>query len=173
MVQVERSVTINRTRDEVYECWRDLDNLPRLCDRVEDVSYTTAGRTHWSVRGPGGVAIEWDAEITAERPGEQLAWRSLDGADVTNEGRIEFRDAPFGRGTEMRVVVTYEPPAGALGTLVAKLTGDEPRHYLRETLRRFKQVAETGEVLLSDGRPEGAGADAVHPAQPAEREAAS
>lgn len=168
MVQVERSVTINRTRDEVYDCWRDLDNLPRLFDRVEEVEYVAVGRTHWSVRGPGGVSIKWDAEITVERPGDVLAWRSLEGADVHNEGRIEFRDAPPGRGTEMRVVVTYEPPAGALGTLVAKMTGNDPKHYLRETLRRFKQVAETGEVLLSDGRPQGAGADAVHPAQPAE-----
>jgi len=101
------------------------------------------------VRGPGSAAIEWDAEITAERPGDLSSWRSLDGAYVHNEGRIEFRDAPLGRGTEMRVVVTYEPPAGALGRLVAKTTGDDPKRYFCEALRRFTQLSKTGEGLLS------------------------
>lgn len=143
MLQLERTVTINRPRDEVYECWRDFDNLPRLFEPIEDVTFVSPGRTHWTLRGPGGESLQWDAEIIADRPGDLLAWRSLEGADLSNEGRVEFRDAPAGRGTELRVVVAYEPPGGLRGTAVAAAMGDDLLSHLRELLQRFKQVAET------------------------------
>jgi uncharacterized membrane protein len=127
------------------------------------------------VKGPAGAAIEWDAEITEDRPGELLAWRSLEGADVPNEGRVQFADAPGDRGTEIRVDLKYDPPAGKLGALVAGLFGEEPAQQLRDDMRRFKQVIETGEVLLSDGSAAGAGQGASQQrvAQPGGGEAKS
>ena len=175
MVHVSKSVTINRPRAEVYEFWRDLDNLPRFMIHLKEVTYIAPRQSHWCVHGPAGTSIEWDAEMTDDRPGELLAWRSLPGADVPNEGRVQFSDAPGDRGTEIHVDLSYDPPAGKLGALVARLFGEEPAQQLRDDLRRFKQVLETGEVVLSDGSAEGAGQGPLkqRAAQPADAETAS
>ena len=70
-------------------------------------------------------------------------------SDIDHEGWIEFRDNAFGRGTEVRVLISYDPPAGAVGKLVAKVMQREPRVQARRELRRFKQLMETGEVSTS------------------------
>ena len=53
-------------------------------------------------------------------------------------------------------------------TAVAKLFGEEPSQQIRDDLRRFKQVMEIGEVVLSDGSLQGPGEGATkeRPAQP-------
>jgi uncharacterized membrane protein len=101
------------------------------------------------------VEIEWEAEISDQRINELIAWRSIGDASVTNWGEVEFRPAPGGRGTEIRVRLSYDPPAGKLGGTIAKLFGEAPDQQLRDDLRRFKQVLETGEVVRSEGSPEG------------------
>lgn len=168
MVQVTKSVTINRPRQEVYDFWRDLQNLPRFMQHLESVTAGPGPRSHWVATGPAGTTVSWDAEIVEDRPGELLAWRSIDGATVPNAGVVLFDDAPGDRGTELRVEVRYDPPGGTAGATVAKLFGEEPGQQLRDDLRRFKQVLETGEVVLSDGSREGAGQGywKQRPAQP-------
>lgn len=169
MQQITQSVTINRPREEVYECWRDLDNLPLVIPELKSVTLQPGGRSHWVMEGPGEARLEWDAEITAEQQNVLLAWRSFDGGTVKNEGEVFFSDAPGGRGTEMRVTLRFDPPAGALGAALASWLGEDPEATVREALRRYKQVLETGEVLRSDGSPRGAGQDLTNqrPAQPA------
>jgi uncharacterized membrane protein len=169
MLHISRSVTINRPRHEVYDCWRDLDNLPRVIPELESVALQGGGRSHWVVKAPAGTTVEWDAEITTDEPGLRLAWRTLDGASVPSHGEVRFADAPAGRGTELRVDLRFEPPAGAVGQAVAAWLGHDPVATVREALRRYKQVLETGEVLRSDGSPHGAGQGLTeqHPAQPA------
>lgn len=169
MPHITQSVTINRPREEVYECWRDLDNLPLVIPEVSSVTLQPGGRSHWVMSGPGGDGLEWDAEITAEQQNVLLAWRSIDGGTVKNQGEVYFADAPGGRGTEIRVILGFDPPAGALGAALARWLGEDPETTLREALRRYKQVLETGEVLRSDGSPRGAGQHLTSqlPAQPA------
>lgn len=157
MLEVRRSVTVSRSREEVYRFWRDLENLPRFMQHLEAVTSPGERRSHWIARGPAGTRIEWDAEILEDRPNELIAWRSLEKSDVRNEGVVRFTPAPADRGTEVHVELRYEAPAGKAGAAVAKLFGEEPGVQIRDDLRRFKQVMETGEVLLSDGSPEGAG----------------
>lgn len=175
MPQLTRSITINRPRHEVYECWRDLDNLPRVIPQLESVSLQSPGRSRWAVKGPAGERWEWDALITADQPGTLLAWRTSVGSRLPSQGEVYFGDAPEGRGTELRVLITFDPPGGALGQAVASWLGEDPDAVLREALRRYKQVLETGEVLRSDGSPEGAGQGLTdqRPAQPAARQVAS
>ena len=98
---------------------------------------------------PGGAEVEWTSEITDDVPGERIAWKTVEDADVEHCGWIEFRDGPFGRGSEVRAFVSYDPPAGRLGKLVAKVMQREPRVQVRRELRRFKQLMETGEVSTS------------------------
>jgi uncharacterized membrane protein len=137
---------------------------------LQSVESLGDGRWRWRATGPAGIEVEWDAEVLDERIDEFIAWRSVGEAPVTNSGRVEFRPAPGGRGTEIRVWLTYDPPAGKLGTWVAKLFGEAPDQQVSDDLRRFKQVLETGEVVRSEGTPEGTKTSrmiAQRPAQPA------
>lgn len=144
-----RAVLINRPRQELYAFWRDFKNLPTFMENVKSVELMESGRSSWMIAGPGGMDVELLSEITEDRPGEYIAWRSLDGSDVDHEGWIEFRDNAFGRGTEVRVFINYDPPAGVVGKLVAKVMQREPRVQARRELRRFKQLMETGEISTS------------------------
>jgi uncharacterized membrane protein len=163
---VSAGVTVNKSAEDAYGLWREFDRLPVFMTHVVDVA---ADGKHWVAEAPGGGTVEWDAEIVEDTPGEVLAWRSLPGADVTNAGRVTFAPAPGNRGTEVRVELTYEPPAGALGNTVARLLGQEPRQQVTDDLRRYKQVLETGEVVRSEASPEGARSGRLvtqHPGQP-------
>lgn len=145
---IGRTVTINRPRAELYAYWRDFANLPRFLDNVERVDIISPTRSHWVVKAPAGKTVEWDAVITDEREGEFIAWASQDGADVPNSGTIAFRDAGE-RGTIVTATIVYDPPAGVIGKVIAKLFQREPAIQARRDLRRFKQLMETGEVATA------------------------
>ncbi|MFN3932361.1 MAG: SRPBCC family protein [Brevundimonas sp.] len=143
-----RAVMINRPRQELYDFWRDFTNLPAFMENVKSVEITGEASS-WLIAGPAGVEIELVSEITEDRPGEYIAWRSLEESDIDHEGWVEFRDNAFGRGTEVRVFISYDPPAGTVGKVVAKVMQREPRVQARRELRRFKQLMETGEIPTS------------------------
>jgi hypothetical protein len=132
---------------------------------LDGVSDLGSGRSHWQAKGPGGKAIEWDAEVTHDRPNELIGWRSLPGADIENEGSVRFERAPGGRGTLVRVNLRYDPPAGAVGKAIATLMNAEPGQQVSDDLRRFKQLLETGEVVRSDASIH----LTPHPARPPEQ----
>jgi uncharacterized membrane protein len=146
--EVRESITINRPVEEVYTFWRNFENLPRFMEHLESVTVVSQKRSHWKAKAPLGMDVEWDAEIVEDVPNRRIAWQSVDDAvhdaEVTNAGWVEF--APANGGTQVTVSMRYSPPAGKLGTLVAKLFGDEPSQTIPENLRRFKQVMETGYV---------------------------
>jgi uncharacterized membrane protein len=143
-------ITIARPPEEVYRFWRDLQNLPRFMVHLAAVEVLDEQRSHWKVIGPGGVTVEWDAEIVEDRPGEAIAWRSLPGADVESSGIVRFVPAPGGRGTEIHVELRYAAPGGRVGQAIATLLGREPGQQARSDLRRLEQVLETGGVVRSD-----------------------
>jgi uncharacterized membrane protein len=145
-IKVERSLVIDRPADELYAFWRNFENLPRFMDHLESVTVLTPRRSRWTARAPAGSRVSWDAEINNEIPDRLIAWRSLPGSDVPNAGSVHFTPVRGGARTEVRVVLSYEPPGGRLGAAVAKLFGREPDQQVDEDLRRFKQVMESGEV---------------------------
>jgi len=157
MVRVSKSVTIKRPPEAVYAFWRQLENLPRFMYHLKGVRSTESGRSHWVARAPAGQQVEWDAEIVDDRPGEMIAWRALPGSDIRHEGSVRFTPAPSDRGTEVEVTLEYDAPGGKAGALIASMFGEEPTQQIRDDLRRFKQVMETGEVLRSEGSLEGPG----------------
>ena len=152
---IEHAITVNKPAAELYRFWRDFENLPRFMTHLLDVDTTTDGRSHWIARGPLGLKVEWDAEIVTDAPNNVIAWKSLDGADVDTTGSVDFTELPNGRGTEVRVVLKYDPPAGKLGTAIAKLVGKSPEAQIKADMRRFKQVLETGETATICGQPHG------------------
>jgi uncharacterized membrane protein len=163
------SITVNRPADELYRFWRDFENLPSFMFHLESVAVTGERLSHWTAKAPAGRTVEWDAEIVDDRPGELIAWRSREGATVPNSGSVRLSPAPGDNGTEVRVEIDYDMPGGKLGTAVAKLFGEEPEQQVRDDLRRFKQVMETGEVARSAASPEGTSAARQlrqRPAQP-------
>jgi uncharacterized membrane protein len=171
--QVKNSLIINRAPEELYQYWRDFENLPRIMKHLESVRTTGEGRSHWVAKAPAGTTVEWDAEVTEDRPNELIAWRSLEGSQVENSGSVRFETAPGNRGTIVKVEINYTPPGGALGTLVAKLFGEEPGQQAQESLRSFKQLMETGEVVVSDGTVWDNGVLTQRPAQPLSSEEAA
>ena len=154
-VQVKTSITINRSPKELYQFWHEFQNLPGFINDLESVQITGEKRSHWIAKGPAGKRIEWDAEITEDRPDELIAWRSLGGSQVANSGSVRFKPAQGKPGTVVRVEINYRPPAGVLGATVAKIFGAEPKQRLHENLHRFRQLMETGEIITTEGQPAG------------------
>ena len=157
-VRVRKAITIGRPAEDLYKFWRDFQNLPRFMRHLESVQVIDERRSRWKAKAPLGSTVEWDAEITEDRPNERLAWRSLEGADVPNYGSVAFEPAPGGRGTTVRVDLHYEPPGGTIGATLAKLFGQEPGQQVQEDLRAFKQLMETGEVVQSEASVKHGGA---------------
>jgi uncharacterized membrane protein len=165
IILTRRSVTVKSPVGEAYAFWHDFQNFPRFMRHLESVTVTGDGRSHWVARGPAGKTVEWDAELREDRPNELIAWRSLPGSDVYNAGTVSFREAPGGRGTEVRVTLEYDPPFGKLGSKLAMLWREEPGQQVEDAVRHFKEIMETGEVLLSDATKQ----RGPHAAQPNNR----
>lgn len=164
--RVMRSITINRSPEELYRFWRNFEHLPSFMDHLESVQVIDERRSHWVAKAPAGTKVEWDAKIIQDSPNQEIAWQSLPESQVPNSGVVRFIPGPAGRGTIVRVEIAYHPPAGALGRLVAMLFGEEPGQQVKGDLTRFKEVMETGEVMRSDGSPGGYGQKMQRPAQP-------
>lgn len=163
-VHVRESIIVNKMPDEVYRFWRDLENLGRFMQHLKSVKALDERRSHWKATASAGRTVEWDAEITEDQPDSKIGWRSVGSRDVEHTGSVAFEPAPGNRGTYVRVDIHYRPPAGALGTLIAKLFGEEPSQQIYDDLRRFKQLIETGEIAQSDASIHGG----MHPARPSE-----
>ncbi len=156
-IKVERAITINKPREEVFGFWRNLENLPRFMKHLKTVRVTGEKTSHWVANAPAGRTVEWDAEIINEAPGELIAWRSLEGSSVQNAGSVRFTDATGNRGTEIRVALQYNPPGGVVGALFAKLFGEEPEQQIAEDLGRLKAMVESGQVPTNLGQASGRG----------------
>ena len=153
---VRRAITIQRPAEELYAFWRDFEHLPRFMGYVRSVTVQDpGGRSHWVASGPAGTTVEWDARIVAEEPNSLIRWESLPGARVANRGEVRFQPAPAGRGTEVRVRLEYEPPAGMVGATLAQVLGQGADRQVRESLRNFKQLMEAGEIPTNDHQPMG------------------
>lgn len=145
-----RVVTINLPREQVFAFWRDFQNLPLFMDNIVSVSTIDERTSHWVVAAPADKTVEWDSLITEEIENELIVWESAPDADIKNTGRIEFSDAPPGRGTQVSATIVYDPPGGDIGKMIAKLFQKEPKVQARQDMRRLKQLLETGEVSRSD-----------------------
>ena len=130
-------------------------STPVARDRANEVPVSArsmrARLARIGAKAPAGMTVEWEAEILEDREDEWIAWRSLPGSTIENSGSVRFSPAPGARGTEVRVQLQYNPPAGTLGRGIAWLFGEEPDQQIHDDLHRFKQLMETGEIPLSDG----------------------
>ncbi|MBD2070274.1 SRPBCC family protein [Leptolyngbya sp. FACHB-671] len=154
-IKVEKTVTIDKPAEELYRFWHNFENLPRFTRHLKNVTVSGDRRSHWITSAPLDSSVEWDAEIVDDRPNELIAWKSVAGADIDNAGSVQFKPAPGDRGTEVRVVTAYNPPAGAIGDAIATLFGENPKQQIGDDLARFKMLMEAGEIATNDGQPSG------------------
>jgi len=155
VVEVDKTMTIGKSPEELYRFWRRFENLPRFMTHLDSVQHLDPKRSHWVTKTVLGMTAEWDAEITEERKNELIAWHSLEGGHIPHRGSVRFQPAPDGRGTEVHVTLAYAPPLGKLGATFAKLFGEEPGQQLGEDLRRLKWLMETGEIPTIEGQASG------------------
>jgi uncharacterized membrane protein len=146
---IGRTVTVNLPRQQVYDRWRDFARFPDFMDNVRSVEKIDERQSRWTIEAPAGRTVELITEMTNDVPGERISWKSVEGSDITTAGEAKFSDAAPGRGTIVQLIMTYDPPAGAVGKMVAKLFQREPAIQARRDLRRFKQLLETGEVTVN------------------------
>ncbi len=153
--EASASFEINCSPETAYMFWRDLENLPRFMQYLESVKSVGEGRSEWTAVGPLDKRIHWTAEITDDRQNERIAWGSVAGSEVETSGSVEFLSKANGRGTVVKATMRYDPPAGALGKAFATLMGKDPQFLVREDLRHFKSLVETGEVATTVGQSHG------------------
>ncbi len=146
-IQIEKNIIINKSPEELYAFWRDFENLPTIMSHLESVTQTRGKRSHWVAKGPAGVPVEWDAEITADKKNEMISWRALEDADVPNEGSVYFEKTSEGR-TNLRVSMEYMLPGGQIGAAIAEFFGEDPSQKIEDDLNNFKEAVERGEIPL-------------------------
>lgn len=152
-IHVDEAVTINKPIAEVYRFWRNFENLPQFMRHLDLVATREEGISHWVAKGPAGMHVEWDARIINEVENKVIGWQSIDGSTVSTAGSVNFDETEH--GTKVRVHLQYSPPGGRVGAAIARLFGEEPNQTVREDLRRFKQLMETGEIPTIEGQSSG------------------
>jgi uncharacterized membrane protein len=152
--EVVKSVTINRSAEELYGFWRNFENLPKFMNHLESVKVLDDKRSEWTAKAPLGYTAHWGAVITEEAENELIAWRSVKNSEIPNSGRVEFLPT-VDRGTVVKVTIRYAPPAGRLGALASYFLTEEPDTQVTEDLRRFKSLMETGLIMQVEGQPSG------------------
>lgn len=152
--EIVKSITINKSADELYAFWRNFENLPKFMNHLESVKVVDNARSEWTAKAPLGTQARWTAEITEDVNNEKIAWRSVENSEITNSGKVEFLPT-IERGTVVKVTIRYQPPAGKLGAFASYFLSEEPDTQISEDLRRFKSLMETGLIMHVEGQPSG------------------
>jgi uncharacterized membrane protein len=150
-LRIRKSLTVNRPAQELYEYWRKLENLPNFMKHVKSVQELGDGQSHWVVNVLNDMELEWDARITEDRPGEMIAWMTMPEAEVQNRGYVKF--IPTARGTEVSVSIEYDPPTRMGGRMAGGAVKFIAEQQIKEEIRNFKRLMETGEIPTTKGQP--------------------
>jgi uncharacterized membrane protein len=143
-IDVQKTININAPLDMVFGFFADYRNFPYFMSNIVQVSGAGYGWSHWVVKGPAGIKVEWDAELTRFVPNLAIGWKSLPGSTVANAGIISF-DTNYDGSTRVDIKLSYNPPGGALGHLVARIFGADARSEMDQDLLRAKTLLETGQ----------------------------
>jgi uncharacterized membrane protein len=154
-INLEETITVQKSVEEVYSLWRWVENLPRFMSHLESVTAVTERRSHWVAKIRRPLRLEWDATIVEDQENQRISWHSLPGSRIDHTGSVFFHPVPGRNATEVKVIFSYKPPAGSAGAAIAKLLATLTEHHVREDLRAFKAMLETGEKPTTAGQPSG------------------
>lgn len=150
-INIRTGLIVNKPRQEVYNFWRKLENLPLFMKHLANVTEIDEKHSHWEAEIPGGIGkVKWNAEIVKEEEGSMIGWQSIPNSMINNAGKVQFRDALGGEGTELDVVITYHAPAGELGAGLAKTLNPMLEKMVRQDIMNFKEYIETKHVSSSN-----------------------
>ena len=150
---IERTLTVRRPPEELHRLWREPSTLPAVMEGFAEVEANEAGRARWTLHAPLGRTPSWETQIVDDRPGDSVHWRTVTGTAPVSEGTLRFRPGPGDWGTEVSLVLRFEPPGGPLRAAATKLLRIVPDNVASNVLRRFKSLAETGEVPTTERQP--------------------
>jgi uncharacterized membrane protein len=141
-ILIEKTIHIEAPVEQVFAYWRNLENMPQWMSHVREVRYLGGDRYHWVVDGPAGAPVEWDSELLNVSENREMTWRSVEGSQVENTGRVRFQ--PDNAGSRIIVQLRYMPPGGVIGHVVAKAFGVDPKSHMDDDLNRMKSTIERG-----------------------------
>lgn len=142
-INIRTSLIVNKPKDEVYNFWRKLENLPLFMKHISNVTEIDNKHSHWEAVIPGNIGkIKWNAEIVKEEPGYLIGWQSIPNSTINNAGKVIFHDALGGQGTELEVVISYHAPAGELGSGLAQMLNPVFEKVVRQDVMNFKDYIE-------------------------------
>jgi uncharacterized membrane protein len=143
-MRMQKTINIFAPVEEVYALWSNPEDFPRFMSHVRHVKHESGNRYRWTVDGPAGAPVSWEAEVTQQVPNQVIAWKSVPGALVRNAGIVRFRSQDA--ATTVHILLSYNPPGGAIGHAVAALFGKDPKRALDDDLVRLKSLLETGKT---------------------------
>lgn len=142
-IVVQKTFHVDAPLDQVWSLWEHPENFPRFMDHLESVERVGDDTYHWVARGPAGADVEWRARVVERRPQELLSWESLPGSGIDTHGSVRFENGIDG-GSRIHVRMSYHPPGGGLGHVVARLFHDDPRSAMNDDMVRLKSLLEDG-----------------------------
>ena len=145
-VHVTRTTTVARPAEELYREWRTPQRLADFVYGAEPITVMDERRARWAVRIPGLGWRTWASEITDDRPGETIAWRTIGETDLPHEWVVRFAQAQDGRSTAVTLEIRSQVLGGQVTDALARLTGRSLEDHAAITLRNFKALMETGRV---------------------------
>lgn len=151
-INITEQITVNVSREKVYDFWRQFSNLPKFMKHLKSVIDIGSNQSHWVANTPGNlVDISWNAEITREEEGKYIGWQSIENSMIDNAGKVEFKDTLNGTGTELNIEINYFPPAGSVGRGLATIFNGVFEKLIREDIKNFKEYAEEADFKLFAG----------------------
>ncbi len=142
-IRLQKTINIHAPVEDVYRLWSSPENFARFMAHVKEVRRSEDGHYHWTVAGPAGVSVTWDSEVTENIPNQVLAWKTMPWSAVRNAGIVRFERNPDS-GTRLHILMSYNPPGGALGHVLASIFGHDPKAVLDQDLARMKSLLEVG-----------------------------
>jgi len=143
-IDLQKTVRIRAPAAELYQFWLNPQNYAQIFSHVSQVEKVGEGLYHWTVDGPGGVAVGWDGTMVRLIPDKLVEWKSLPGSLIDNAGAVRLDEQ--GGATRVHIQMTYNPPAGMVGHYLAELLGIDPKHALDDDLVRLKSFFEEGKT---------------------------
>jgi uncharacterized membrane protein len=148
--RVHESIEVEAPVDDIFRYWSNFENFSTFMSNVEDVRMSAQDTSHWRVKGPLGMSVEFDAKTTEMNPNRGIGWNTIEG-DVMTSGEVRFEETAPGR-TLVDVTMNYaDPPGGAAGEAVANILSN-PERNLREDLQNFARIVERGELGGSEAQ---------------------
>ncbi len=157
-VEIHKSIRIQAPVEHVFSLWEDFESFPAFMTHVRRVRpiETTEGkrRSRWTVSGPLGFDVDFDAVVTAREENRLIAWRTEGSAFVRHAGIVHFHANDDG-STTVDVKMVYNPLGGAIGHAVAWLLHADPKQQMDDDLLRLKTFVETGRPPRDAAEPNG------------------